>query len=212
MLHERLHPQRMGGVYKTEHAGNPLLVVERELVRLSVRREVELVSDPEEEIEGVLYRLFILLGDKPDGERLHLLAAPRLDYPFGGVYVPQPPLAFLDVRLEYIYRSAVFGVPCAALLDLVLYKDGRTPAVEEVFAYARAEGIKKLPVAEDKTQVQKRGHRLKVVPGQGYALCNGSYAEAEVEPRVPQGVEHLVRQVLYFGRDALLVKEHQVYV
>jgi len=121
ILHELFDGQRLAVVVITQEFGDFFLVIELHLVALARAQIMQVIANAPQIVEGRLEFLLLALGDHPLDHQI--LEAARLVFDAGdpdrGVQIPQPPLAFLEIGLQQINRTAVFLQAFLVFLDFL---------------------------------------------------------------------------------------------
>jgi hypothetical protein len=209
--HEPLHPVRLAVGPVAEEVGHLLLDLEGQDVGLLPREEVQLVTDAEQVREGVPDGPDRLGGGHSLVSQVEEVMALVLDArrPDGGVQVPQPPPAFLDVGLEDVHRGAELRVPVSHLLDL-LFDELVGVRVEEELLDLLLRLAEERLVPGDEPVVEEGGADRIVGGGHPDRLLDVAHAVPHLQPQVPQRIEHPLGHRLDVAVQLVGMEEQQV--
>ena len=197
VLHEALDAFRAGALGVARAPGDLGLDVEGEALLGAPGEVMELTADRPQERVG-LGEAGVLLGlqHAAADELGHVADAVEvLGDPQQRVEVAQPPLAVLDVGLEHVARIAHTRVPLVAFVELGAHELGpRT--LDQLGGEAAAKLAAQRPVATDVARFQKVGADRHVAARAAQAFARRARRVADLEPQVPQHVEHELDHLL----------------
>ena len=200
-------------VLVAEARGDLALEVERQAIVGAAGQVVDVAAHGGEEALGALEVARLVLGQHALVDQLgrRADAIEVLGDPVERVQVAQPALALLDVGLDDVARIAHAGVALVALGEL---------GFDEVAAVARRhlrrvalhQLVEQLAVAPDVARLQQRGADGLVALGVAQALLDRAGGVADLQPEVPQQVEHELDDLLAARRLLVGAQEQQIDV
>ncbi len=208
VLHEALDRAQPATVDVAQALGHDRLHVERQAFLGAAGQEMQLAPDRPEEIlapaEGG-----VLVGREDlelDRACARAVAVEVLRQPMQRVQVAQAALAVLDVGLDAIARLAGPAVALVAFGHLRLDELARR-AADHLAPEALAQLFIQRLVAQDQAGVEQRGADGDVGLCQLERLLDRARGVADLQPQVPQQIEHVLDHALAPGR--LLVGQQE---
>ena len=210
---KRSTPLAARPVLVTEPRGDLALQVERQAVVGAAGEIVDVAAHRVEEALGALEMARLLLGEHALGDQLAGLAHAIEIFgdPEQQVQVAQPALALLDVGLDDVARIAHALVALVALGKLGLDEIAAV-AGQELLGETLDQLVEQRAVAPHVTRLEKRGADGLVAVGVAQALVDGAGGVADLQPHVPQQVEHELDDLLAARRLLVGPQEEKIDV
>ena len=197
VLGEALDAAAARPVLVAQTRGDLALQVERQAVVGAAGEIMDMAAHGIEEALGALEMARLLLGEHALGHQLAGLAHAIEIFgdPEQQVQVAQPALALLDVGLDDVARIAHALVALVALGKLGLDEIAAV-AGQELLGKALDQLVEQRAVAPHVTRLEKGGADGLVAIGVTQALVDGAGGVADLQPHVPQQIEHELDDLL----------------
>ena len=213
VLGEALDAAAARPVLVAQPRGDLALQLERQAIVGAAGQIVDVAAHRGEEALGALEMARLVLGEHALGHQLAGLvdAIEILGDPEQQVQVAQPALAFLDVGLDDVARIAHALMALVALGELGL-DEVAAVAGQELLGEALDQLVEQLAIAPHVARLEQRGADGLVALGVAQALVDGARGVADLQPQVPQQVEHELDDLLAARRLLVGPQEQQIDV
>ena len=213
VLHEALDRTQAAAADVAQPLGHDRLHVEGQPLLGSAGQEMQMAADGPEEILAPAEGGVFVGGEHLELDRAGAgaVAIQVFRQPVQRVQVAQAALAVLDVGLHAIARLAGTAVTLVALGHLRLDELARR-AADDLAPEALGQFVVERPIAEDQARIEQRRADGDIGLGELERLLDRARGMADLEPQVPQEVEHVLHHALAPGRLLVGQQEQEIDV
>ncbi len=212
LLHEALDVAFHIVAVEAEQPGHLGLVFQQQAVFAAAGQHVQGIAYPPQKGTRAGQQLVFAAGEKARclkaGQCLHAEAA--TGNPHDGLQVAQPAGRALHIRLEIVFGVVIAFVTVALLVTLAEEKVAAAPHVQRTNGFGQL--CKQLLVTTNKAAFQQVGDYAEIIGRFFTALCQRTYAMADLQPEIPQEGDELADGIGQRSFRLVLQQDQQIDV